>query len=99
MQIGASPNAAEHEKVHEVHAAENEEHATDARAELFENARHRRRVSTPLHREADVSDVDQVETDHEQVVDGSGKGLLSAEGFDQEDLPVLVKRARHPNGQ
>ena len=49
--------------------------------------------------EGDEAEVDQVEADHQQVVDGVGELLVPVQHVGEEDPPVAAERAGHPDGQ
>ncbi|CAM5437500.1 hypothetical protein SGLAM104S_07504 [Streptomyces glaucescens] len=49
--------------------------------------------------EGHEAQVDQVEADHEQVVDGVGELLVAVQHIGEEDPPVAAQRAGHPDGQ
>src|SRR5262249_54687355 len=48
-------------------------------------------------RHHDPTQVDEVEADDEQVVDGVGEAGLAIEGIDQEGAAVFVEGPRYPN--
>ncbi len=86
------------EEIEEVHRAEHEHHDAELGAEEFN---HRLRAGGFLaitQGHGDEPDVDQVESDDEQVVDRVGHGVVAAKGLHEEDAAVAVERSRDPDG-
>ena len=52
-----------------------------------------------LQGQADVTEVDEIEADDEQVIDGVGEGFVAVEDVDEEDSSVFVEGASDPDGQ
>src|SRR6185295_18124143 len=67
--------------------------------EQLDRGLHVHRHLRELEGEGHVTDVDQVEADDEQVVDGVGQRLVAVEGIHEEDPAVAMERARHPHGE
>ena len=99
MQQRAFPHLREDVEIEEVHAAENEQHSSDLGAEDFEHFLKIRGFVAVFQGERHVADVDQVETNDEQVIDGIGQRFIPVEGIDEEEPAVLVQRPRDPNSE
>src|SRR5258708_2558735 len=52
-----------------------------------------------FQRQGYETNVDKVKANHQQVVDGIGKGVVAKESIDQEDASILVECASDPDGQ
>lgn len=96
---GALAEPEEYEHVQEVHAAEDEDDGTDLKAEqLYHDA-----GAVYLVNDAEgidrVTDIDEVKTDQEQVIDRLGEVVVAVEDIDQEHLSVTEKRTGNPDGQ
>src|SRR5262249_20767220 len=89
----------EDKQVEEVHAAQSQEHPTQFVAEHFNGPSPGRDLRRGLKSQGDEADVDQVEPNHQQVIDCGGQGFIAVEGVHQEDGSAFVQRARHPDGQ
>ncbi len=87
------------EHVEEVHRAEDEQDDAELRAHELEGLLRGGGLGAVAQRQDDEAHVDEVETDHEEVVDGVGHGLVAAKGLHEEDAAVAMERARDPNGQ
>jgi len=85
-------------EVEEVHCAKDQQHSAEFHAEEFHRARAVFRTDPKLQGKRDEADVDQVEADHEEVVDGIGKGLVAVKGVYEEDSAVFVEGAGNPDG-
>src|ERR1043166_3670806 len=99
LRVRAAAHAAENEEVEEVHAAENEQHHADLDGECLDAFFGAGDRVAEFEGQADVAEVDEVETDDEQVVDGVGEGFVAVEDVDEEDAAVLMEGASHPDGQ
>src|ERR1044071_1401396 len=97
--VCASSHAAEDEQVEEVHPAENEEHQADFDGQGFNTLLRRADDVAELQGQADVAEIDEIEADDEQVIDGVGKGFIAVEDVDEENSSVFVEGASHPDGQ
>lgn len=96
---GALAHAGEDEDVEEVHGSKDEGDDTEFDAlELDHLADVAERVGG-LEGDGDVADVDEVEADDEELVDGVGEGGVAVEGVEEEDASVAVQGACDPNGE
>src|SRR6185369_7862989 len=95
----AAAHAAEDEEVKEVHPAEDEEHHADLDGESFDTLFGSNDCVAEFQGQAHVAEVDQVETDDEQVIDGVGEGFVAVEDVDEEDAAVFVEGTSDPDGQ
>ena len=48
--------------------------------------------------ETDVTEVDEVKADDEQVIDGIGEGFVAMENVDKKHAAVFMEGASHPDG-
>src|SRR4051794_40941483 len=85
--------------VGEVHDTDHEGDSTDlGRQQLHDTAAGLDLVGRG-HEEGDVAEVQQVEADDQQLVDGVSQSVVAVEYVDQEDLAVPAKGPSHPNGE
>src|SRR5690349_11671512 len=99
VRVRAAAHAAEDEEVEEVHPAEDEEHHADLDGESLDALFGGGDGVAQFQGQADVAEVDEVETDDEEVVDGVREGLVAVEDVDEKDAAVFVERASDPDGQ
>ncbi|HJS25014.1 MAG TPA: hypothetical protein VJ751_11720 [Pyrinomonadaceae bacterium] len=95
----ATSHAAEDEEVEEVHPAEDEEHQAYFDGQGFNALLRRADDVAELQGQANVAEVDQIEADDEQVIDGVGEGFVAMEDVDEEDSSVFVEGTGDPDGQ
>lgn len=95
-QERATPHAGENEEVEEVHDSEDDQNKADLEGEELHRILKAGRLASVFEGECDVTDVDQVETHHEKVIDRVGQGFIASETLYQEKAPVPMERARHP---
>ena len=91
-------HAGEDVEVEEVHHAKDQEDAADFGAEDFHRGGSVVRTDAEFQREGDEADVDEVEADDEEVVDGIGEGLVAVKGVHEKDAAVFVEGAGDPDG-
>jgi hypothetical protein len=99
MQQRALPHAAEDIEIEEVHGAKHEENDADLRAQNFNGGVRSDRLFGALQGEHDETDIDEIEADEQEVIDGVGKRLVAVEGIDEKNAAMFVKRMADPNGQ
>ncbi|WP_460493464.1 hypothetical protein [Dactylosporangium cerinum] len=81
-----------------MHPAEDEQHQAELPGEgLHRRAAVRQRLAD-LQCHRDIAEVEQVEADDEEMVDGLGEAFVG-ERVVEEHLPVLEQRPRHPDGE
>jgi hypothetical protein len=86
-------------QIEKVHTAQNEQHQTDLVRQNLDAGPGVRHFTADLEREADVPEIDQVEPDHEQMVDGVRERRVTVENLDKEYSSILVKRSSDPHCQ
>src|SRR3954462_5955741 len=85
--------------VGEVHDADHQSDTTDlGRQQLHDTAAVIDLVGRG-HEERDVAEVQQVEADDQQLVDGVSQSVVTVEDVDQEDLAVPAQGPGHPDGE
>jgi hypothetical protein len=89
----------EHEQVEEVHHAQYYENQADLRAKDLQSRLSVDRLFPIFQCKANETDVNQVKTDHEQVIDRIGQGLIAQETIDQKNTAIFVQCASDPNRQ
>ena len=93
------PHLREDGEVQEVHGAEHEQDDSDLHAQILEGLLDGGGLVAELQEQADAADVDQVEPDQQQVIDGVRQGFVACEGIDQEHPAVFVQRVADPYRQ
>jgi hypothetical protein len=99
MEQSALPHLRKYEQVKEVHAAEDEQHDANLPAESLQ---HPLKIDwhLPLSQsQTDVTDVDQIESDHEEMIDRVGQRFVAAKGVHEEYPAIPVQCFRHPDGE
>src|ERR1700752_115909 len=99
LSVAAPAHAAENEQIEEVHAAEDDQHHSNLDRESLDAFLRAVDCVAELQGHADVAEVNQVEPDYEQVIDGVRERLIAVEDVDQEDTAVFVKRVGDPDCQ
>jgi hypothetical protein len=82
-----------------VHAAQDQQHHANLGAEDFDCLLERLHRLLEFEGQAHVTNVDQVEYNHQQVVDRIRERLPASESVHQEDAAVFVKSPGDPDGQ
>lgn len=82
-----------------MHAAEDEQDDADLAAEVLDDLLRVGGWDIGLEREADVTEINQVKANDEEMVDRIGHRLVSAEDIDEEDASVLMQSLRDPDGE
>src|SRR5215207_1777785 len=82
--VGASSHAAEDVQIKEVHPAEYEEHHADLYRQRFNALFSVVYGVAELEGQADVTEVDQVKANDEQVIDRIGEAFVAMEDIDEE---------------
>lgn len=99
MQQRPFPHFRKHQQIEEMHPAENEEHDSHLLAECFQNSLQIQRHVSLSQSQADIPDINQVEADDEEVIDGVSQGLITMKRVHQEHSAILVERFGHPDGE
>jgi len=81
-----------------VHGAQHHQHHAHLPADALDRHDAVSRFVVQLEEQADKADVDQVEADHEQVIDAVRDALV-VEGLDQEDAAITAQGLGDPDGQ
>ncbi len=87
------------EHIEEVHAAENEDDSADFQAEDFHDLAALNGRFPDFKRVHGVADVDEVEADEQEVVDGLCQLFITVEDVNEEKLAVAEKGMGYPNGE
>src|SRR5712692_5777121 len=82
-----------------MHHAEHHEDQTHLAAKNLQCGLGIYRFGPIFQSQSNETDVNEIKTDDQQVVDGIGQGLVAKETIDEEDTPILVKCASNPDGQ
>jgi len=96
---GALPHAAEEEEIEEVEYAEDDENGADFVAEEFDEGTAGLDLEFGAEGGDDPTEVEEVEADDEEVVDGVGEGVVAVEGVDEEGSAVAVEGTGDPDGE
>jgi len=99
LALGASSHATEDEKIEEVHPAEDEEHHANLYRQGFNALFRGIDDVAEFQGQADVTEVDQVEADDEQVIDRIGEGLVAVKDIHEKHTAVFVEGSGDPDGQ
>jgi hypothetical protein len=97
--VRAASHAAEDEEIEEVHRAEDEQHHAYLHGEGFDTLFGGGDGVAEFQGETDVTEVDEVKADDEQVIDGIGERFMAVEDVDEKDAAVFMESAGHPDGQ
>src|SRR5687767_3563751 len=97
--VRAPTHAAEDKEVEEVHAAQDQQYHADLDRQRLNTFLRRGDLVTEFQRETDVTKVDQVKTDDEQVIDRVGETFVAVEDVYEKDASVFMERARDPDGE
>jgi hypothetical protein len=82
-----------------VHHAEDQQHHAELGRQGLEDAPGVGDGAVAVEVERDEAEVDEVEADHQEVVDGIGELLVPVQHVGEEDPPVAAERAGDPDGQ
>ena len=99
LEQRAPAHSAKDVEVEEVHAAEDEQDRADLGAEVLDQFLQARRLRSVPQGERDVADIDQVEADEKQVIDGIRERLIAVKGIDEKDAAIFVEGVRDPGGE
>src|SRR5690606_31881812 len=86
----------EDREVHEVHRAEDKEHNADFAAQNFEGISEVLRFGAILQSEADITNVDEIKTDEQEMIDGVSQGFVAVKAIDETDAAVFVESPCDP---
>jgi hypothetical protein len=81
-----------------VHCAEDEQYDADLSAFELDYAAEVLERVFGLEGEGNIADVDEVEADNEELVDGVGERGIAVESVQQEDAAAAVEGAGDPDG-
>lgn len=95
----APPDPVEDVHVGQVHRAEHQQHHTHLGRQGLEDAACVLDGVVAAQVEGDEAEVDEVEADHQEVVDGVGELLVALEHVGEEDPSVAAEGPGHPDGQ
>ena len=73
------------------------EHRADLVAEELDRRARGVEVVIGAQRHHDPPDVDEVEADDEQMIDGVGQHFIAVERLDEKGAAVAVQRSRYPD--
>jgi|SRR5438093_9609356 len=82
-----------------MHAAEDKHDNADLATDCLKHFAHVCRGGALFQSEGDVTDVDQIKTDNQKMVDRVGQFFVSVKRIDQKDASVLMKRVCYPDGE
>ncbi|ELP63452.1 hypothetical protein STRTUCAR8_06944 [Streptomyces turgidiscabies Car8] len=82
-----------------MHDTEHQQHDPELGRERLEHLPGGADVPVPAQIEGDEPEVDEIEADDEQMVDGIGELLVPPQHIGDEDPPIAAEGARHPDGQ
>jgi hypothetical protein len=94
---GALSHFGKDEEIEEVHEAEDQQHATDFRAEDFEGFFAVAGCATVFKGQADVANVDQIKTDDQEMIDGIGEPFVPMKAIHKKDPAVFMQSAGDPD--
>src|SRR6266545_946864 len=97
--VRAASHSAEDKEIKEMHSAEDEEHHADFYRERLDALFGGFDGVAELEGQTDVAEVDEVEADDEQVIDGVGQGVIAVKDVDEEDAAIFVEGTTYPDGQ
>src|SRR5450432_1922438 len=80
-----------------MHDAEHHEHESDFRAEKFDRGLQVVRFVAVLERQRDISDVDQIKSDDQQMIDGISPRFIAMKCIDQKNPPTAMQSFGDPN--
>ncbi len=97
VQHRAFPNLAEDVDVKQMHHAEHEHHCAHLHARLLDRPSDIPWAGPISDVETDEAQVQQVESDDEELIDGISQRLISMEAIHEKDAAILVQGLRHPD--
>ena len=98
MQEALFPHFGEIEHVEEVHPAQGEHDDTQLRRDVLNAFDYIGRLLSDPEEKQDETDIDQIESNNQEVVYGIGHLLISRERINEEDSAVLVEGVSNPDG-
>ena len=82
-----------------MHGTEHEENDTHFSTQGFKNPLRGVHGNSELKETRHKSQVDQVETDHQQVIHAVGQRFILVKAIDEKDPAILRQGSRDPNGE
>src|SRR5665213_2936935 len=92
------PHSRKNENVEHMHDAKDQQHHANLVTFQFDSLTQCRQRLGSLQRQTNVSDVDQVKADHQQVVYGVRELRVAAKRINQKDSAITMQRSRNPDG-
>lgn len=92
------PHFVEIEEIEEMHSPEHQQHDPEFGAEEFQHALEIERLRSVPQGGRDEADVDEIKSDHEQMIHRIGHFFVAPKGLDEKHPPVAMERARDPDG-
>ena len=99
LQKSAATHSREHEDVKEMHAAEHQHDDADFATDRFKYFPKICRCNSLFQSERNVADVDKIEANHQEMIDGPGLLCVSVKRINQKNAAILVERLRDPDGE
>ena len=81
-----------------MHDAEDKENDADLMAENLDRFHQIARFLIGAQHERDVANVDQIEADHQQMIDGIGKGVIAVKCIEKKNAAATMQRVCDPHG-
>ncbi|MDB6026975.1 MAG: hypothetical protein JWM68_3198 [Verrucomicrobiales bacterium] len=97
MEQPAFSHLRKHIQVEEVHSTEHQEDKADFRADAFQRFLGILRSRPVFQRQRYVTDVDEIESNDQQMIHGVGQRLIAQKVIDQKYPAAFVQRPRDPN--
>src|SRR5882724_8216142 len=97
--VRVASHTAEDKEIKEMHSAEDEQHHADFYRERLDALFGGFDGVAELEGQTDVAEVDEIEADDEQVIDGVGQGVIAMEDVNEKDAAIFVERTTYPDGQ
>src|SRR6266446_2099811 len=94
-----SPHTTKNEKVEKVHDAKDYQHHSNFSRQRLNTRLRGFNLVTKFERQANVTKINQVKADHQQMIDRICQRLVTVKDINQKHPSVFVERASYPDGQ
>src|SRR5579862_4462579 len=98
MQTAFS-HASEYGQIKKVHGPKHEENEPDFGAQGFHCFLRIRRRGAVFQGESDVTDIDKIKSNHQQMIDRVRQRFVAEETIHEKNPSVFVESPRHPDGE
>jgi len=97
VEFRAAVDAVEEEEIEEMHSAQNKEHEPDFPRQRFDALRGVFGILAYFQRQTDITEINQVKPDDEQMIDRIGERFVAVKDVNQKNPAVFMQGLRDPN--